>query len=165
MSKIYNYENFISEHLTQFGALLQLESEYKKLLEEDATNPQLGIICDKICKLLRLRNYQIVKGIVNVEDTVMLDSRSLHGSKKIQTIPVKFGIIEGSFFCDRNALISLNGSPKEVGQTFDCHENSLGNSKHGFLCRIPVCVPRCACRTISGAANTHGRSVCSGRQQ
>ena len=125
MSKIYNYENFISEHLTQFGALLQLESEYKKLLEEDATNPQLDIICDKICKLLRLRNYQIVKGIVNVEDTVMLDSRSLHGSKKIQTIPVKFGIIEGSFFCDRNALISLDGSPKQVSQTFDCHMNDL----------------------------------------
>ena len=125
MSKIYNYENFISEHLTQFGALLQLESEYKKLLEEDATNPQLDIICDKICKLLRLRNYQIVKGIVNVEDTVMLDSRSLHGSKKIQNIPVKFGIIEGSFFCDRNALVSLDGSPKQVSQTFDCHMNDL----------------------------------------
>ena len=125
MSKIYNYENFISEHLTQFGSLLQLESEYKKLLEEDATNPQLDIICDKICKLLHLGNYQIIKGIVNVEDTVMLDSRSLHGSKKIQTIPVKFGIIEGSFFCDRNALISLDGSPKQVSQTFDCHMNDL----------------------------------------
>ena len=125
MSKIYNYENFIFEHSTRLGHLLQLESEYKRLLKDDPNNPELEVVCDKICKLLYLRNYQIVKGIVNVEDTVMLDSRSLHGSKKIQTIPVKFGIIEGSFFCDRNALISLDGSPKEVGQTFDCHENNL----------------------------------------
>lgn len=125
MSKIYNYENFIFEHSTRFGSLLQLESEYKRLLKDDPNNSELEVVCDKICKLLYLRNYQIVKGIVNVEDTVMLDSRSLHGSKKIQTIPVKFGIIEGSFFCDRNALISLDGSPKEVGQTFDCHMNDL----------------------------------------
>lgn len=125
MSKIYNYENFIFEHSTRLGTFLQLESEYKKLLKDDPNNPELEVVCDKICKLLYLRNYQIVKGIVNVEGSVVLDSRSLHGSKKIQTIPVKFGIIEGSFFCDRNALISLNGSPKEVGQTFDCHENSL----------------------------------------
>lgn len=125
MSKIYNYENFIFEHSTRLGHLLQLESEYKRLLKDDPNNSELEVVCDKICKLLYLRNYQIVKGIVNVEDTVMLDSRSLHGSKKIQTIPVKFGIIEGSFFCDRNALISLDGSPKEVGKTFDCHENSL----------------------------------------
>lgn len=125
MSKIYNYENFIFEHSTRLGHLLQLESEYKRLLKDDPNNSELEVVCDKICKLLYLRNYQIVKGIVNVEDTVMLDSRSLHGSKKIQTIPVKFGIIEGSFFCDRNALISLDGSPKEVGQTFDCHMNDL----------------------------------------
>ena len=125
MSKIYNYENFIFEHSTRLGTFLQLESEYKKLLKDDPNNPELEVVCDKICKLLYLRNYQIVKGIVNVEDTVMLDSRSLHGSKKIQTIPVKFGIIEGSFFCDRNALISLDGSPKQVSQTFDCHMNDL----------------------------------------
>jgi hypothetical protein len=125
LSKIYNYQNFIFEHLTRLGHLLQLESQYKRLLKDDSNNPELDEICDKICKLLYLRNYRIDKGIVNVEDTVMLDSRSLHGSKKIQTIPVKFGIIEGSFFCDRNALISLDGSPKEVGQTFDCHENNL----------------------------------------
>lgn len=125
MSKIYNYENFIFEHSTRLGHLLQLESEYKRLLKDDPNNSELEVVCDKICKLLYLRNYRIVKGIVNVEDTVMLDSRSLHGSKKIQTIPVKFGIIEGSFFCDRNALISLDGSPKEVGQTFDCHMNDL----------------------------------------
>lgn len=125
MTKICNYENFIFEHSTRLGHLLQLESEYKRLLKDDSNNPELEVVCDKICKLLYLQNYQIVKGIVNVEDTVMLDSRSLHGSKKIQNIPVKFGIIEGSFFCDRNALISLDGSPKEVGQTFDCHENSL----------------------------------------
>ncbi len=125
MSKIYNYENFIFEHSTRLGHLLQLESEYKRLLKDDSNNSELEVVCDKICKLLYLRNYQIVKGIVNVEDTVMLDSRSLHGSKKIKTIPVKFGIIEGSFFCDRNALISLDGSPKEVGQTFDCHMNDL----------------------------------------
>jgi hypothetical protein len=125
LSKIYNYENFIFEHSTRLGHLLQLESEYKRLLKDDSNNSELEVVCDKICKLLYLRNYQIVKGIVNVEDTVMLDSRSLHGSKKIKTIPVKFGIIEGSFFCDRNALISLDGSPKEVGQTFDCHMNDL----------------------------------------
>ena len=94
-------------------------------MKDDPNNPELEVVCDKICKLLYLRNYQIVKGIVNVEGSVVLDSRSLHGSKKIQTIPVKFGIIEGSFFCDRNALISLDGSPKQVSQTFDCHMNDL----------------------------------------
>jgi hypothetical protein len=127
LSKLFNYQNFISEHLTQFGALLQLESEYKKLLKEDTNNPELELICDKICKLLRLRNYEIDKGIVTVKDTVMLDSSSVSTSrlKKIETIPVKFGVIEGSFFCDRNALVSLEGCPKIVGKTFDCHENCL----------------------------------------
>jgi len=132
LSKISNYNNFITEHSTQLGSLLQLEAEYKKLLQEDASNSkrinlesELDIVCDRICKLIHLRNYDIERGIVTVKNTVILDSRSVHGTKKLQTIPVKFEYIEGSFFCDRNALISLEGSPKIVGQTFDCHENNL----------------------------------------
>ena len=38
---------------------------------------------------------------------------------------VRFGVIEGSFYCQNNKLTSLEGAPKEVGKYFNCSDNKL----------------------------------------
>jgi len=38
---------------------------------------------------------------------------------------VKFGEVEGGFYCENNALTSLDGAPQEVGGRFYCHVNRL----------------------------------------
>ncbi len=38
---------------------------------------------------------------------------------------VKFGKVSGRFWCRRNQLTSLAGSPQEVGEEFDCSGNNL----------------------------------------
>lgn len=49
-------------------------------------------------------------------------------NQNLDTIAVKFNIVEGSFFCSYNNLTSLEGCPNEVlsGQ-FDCSYNNLTN--------------------------------------
>jgi hypothetical protein len=38
---------------------------------------------------------------------------------------VRFGFIEGTFYCQNNQLESLIGSPREVGEDFTCSNNRL----------------------------------------
>ena len=65
--------------------------------------------------------YEIDKdGFVNVEGYVNLSSENLTSFGKI-----KFGKVTGYFSCSGNKLISLEGSPKEVGRGFYCSNNNL----------------------------------------
>jgi len=52
-------------------------------------------------------------------------------SKSLRYIPVQFGKVKGSFRCYSNRLISLKGSPREVGGTFDCSFNKLSSLEFG----------------------------------
>jgi len=63
--------------------------------------------------------YEIVGGVVNVDGSVDLSNKNL------KRIPFKFGIVTGNFYCNDNLLITLKGSPKEVGGLFACHYNQL----------------------------------------
>ena len=38
---------------------------------------------------------------------------------------VKFGVVDGYFYCDKNRLTSLEGAPLKVGGNFDCQNNHL----------------------------------------
>ena len=69
---------------------------------------------------MRIEKYHINEDLtVNVDDRVDLDNKNL------SEIPVKFGIINGSFYCDCNNLTSLKGCPKVVKGDFDCSYNKL----------------------------------------
>lgn len=45
--------------------------------------------------------------------------------KKIEYIPVRFGVVSGNFICYHNKLNSLDGSPHKVGGDFFCYGNQL----------------------------------------
>jgi hypothetical protein len=45
--------------------------------------------------------------------------------KRLEEIPIQFGIVDGSFYCDSNQLTSLKGCPIEVRGDFYCSGNKL----------------------------------------
>ena len=81
-------------------------------------------------------NYTIDKnGLCNVDGNVDLSKRGL------KEIPIPFGTVSGSFWCENNQLITLVGAPTKVGGSFDCRNNQLKTLKFApktvsgtFLC-------------------------------
>lgn len=73
-----------------------------------------------------IKHYRLIEDeqygyIVNVDDDVKLYSSELN------SLSVKFNIIEGSFFCFKNHLTTLHGSPHTVYEDFWCGKNLLTN--------------------------------------
>jgi len=80
---------------------------------------------DKICKKYDIKNYTInSNGLIDADDDVWFNSR------KLRKLPLKFNKVSGWFGCDRNELISLEGSPKEVNNNFNCNRNRLTSFKY-----------------------------------
>jgi hypothetical protein len=50
-------------------------------------------------------------------------------NKLLYDIPIKFGIIDGNFWCASNGLISLDFSPSEVRGDFDISNNKISSLK------------------------------------
>jgi hypothetical protein len=71
--------------------------------------------------IFKIEEYEIDKdGFINVnEDTELFILMNLI------EIPIKFGIIKGSFDCSVNKLLSLKNSPKKVFGNFSCSDNKL----------------------------------------
>ena len=82
---------------------------------------------EKICKNLGIEDFQIVDGLVNVLGNVNISA------KKLKKIPVKFGRVEGYFWCHNNQLTSLEGSPQSVGRDLDCYNNQLTHLEGGHI--------------------------------
>ena len=75
-----------------------------------------------ICKKYKIENYTInPDGSVDVNDDVNLFN------KKLDCLPLKFGRVNGNFYCSHNKLTTLEGCPVEVGETFDCSYNLLAS--------------------------------------
>ena len=75
---------------------------------------------ESICRRYRITNYTInPDGTVDVDDLVDLFSRGL------TKLPLKFGRVTGNFNCNHNQLTTLEGCPKEVGDSFYCNDNLL----------------------------------------
>jgi hypothetical protein len=74
---------------------------------------------EKICKNLGIEDFQIVDELVNVLKNVDISD------KELTRIPVKFGRVEGNFYCYNNQLTHLEGGPQSVGGDFDCRNNQL----------------------------------------
>ena len=97
----------------------------------------------EIRKLLReyfrVGEFEIeADGRVNVTHG-MVELLNLH---KFSKLPVKFGKVHGSFYCNNNELTSLENCPHEVGGIFDCSGNNLTSLEGGpetvglnFVCK------------------------------
>ena len=72
-----------------------------------------------------IKNYKVVNGLVNVNGNVNLMM------KKLKKLPLKFGVVTGSFRCEYNELTSLEGAPNKVGGGFNCGDNKLINLEGG----------------------------------
>ena len=59
-------------------------------------------------------------GLVDVDDDFDCSEQGLTDLKG-----VKFGKVNGSFYCENNQLTSLEGAPQTVGGNFWCHKNQL----------------------------------------
>jgi hypothetical protein len=82
-----------------------------------------SIDIDGICQKYSIENFTIKNGLVDVYDSI--DFAGIIGD----FIPLKFGHVDGDFYCDKNQLTSLEGAPKSVstifGGDFDCSYNKL----------------------------------------
>lgn len=87
------------------------------------TKPQFFNTREQILKWLK--KYKINNFTIN--ETLIVDIKGdLNISfLKLKTIPIKFGVVTGSFWCHHNKLTNLTGSPKTVGGDFDCSYNKL----------------------------------------
>ena len=74
---------------------------------------------DKICKLYGIKNYTInTDGSIDVNDCVYL------GYKNLTKLPLEFNKVNCNFYCGKNKLTTLKGSPVEVND-FWCAYNKL----------------------------------------
>ncbi len=80
------------------------------------TNQEIHNICEKYA----ITDYSINSdGSIDVVGSVYLFSMNL------DKLPLKFNIVHGHFYCYKNELTSLEGSPESVRGSFDCSSNNL----------------------------------------
>lgn len=68
-------------------------------------------------KLAEDLGLYLVDGVWNCDGDVNLKNMNLF------RLPLKFGIVKGSFDCLYNRFVNLNGAPTMVGGNFDCANN------------------------------------------
>ena len=89
--------------------------KYLKLFES-MTRKEVKEICYKY----RINNWTLrPDGLVDVDGNVNILSQN------ITKLPLRFGKVTGDFFCYKNKLTTLEGTPKEVGGDFYCYGNNL----------------------------------------
>jgi hypothetical protein len=69
-----------------------------------------------------LDEMEIENYIINDDLTVDVNDDVNLVNKNLSYIPIKFGVINGGFYCSKNNLISLVGSPNIVKGNFYCIE-------------------------------------------
>ena len=99
----------------------------------------LESICNIDLELLK----KCVKGSYTINDDGSIDVNGdvNLNNKKLAKIPFKFRNVSGGFYCHRNRLTSLEGSPNTVGGGFYCYYNQLTTLEYApntvggnFLC-------------------------------
>jgi hypothetical protein len=89
----------------------------------ESTSPNFPTTRDEVvevCEKYVIENYTINDDLsIDVDGDVSLTSNGL------EYLPLKFNYVSGSFYCYKNDLKSLKGSPKTVGGHFYCHSNKL----------------------------------------
>src|SRR5690606_7545334 len=74
-----------------------------------------------ICDRYNIQNWELNRetGRVDVRGDVDLSGKNL------KELPLKFGRVDGYFYCGSNQLTSLEGGPNSVGGHFSCSYNQL----------------------------------------
>ena len=134
----------------------QIERAIDLVIEQDQNK-----FLDQLKDYDRIDNYTIrPDGIVDVDGNVNLSRRNL------EKIPIKFGIVNGSFNCADNYLTSLHGAPEEVGDDFWCAGNQL-TSLEGCPGKVGVdfdCSYNQLISLIGSPKEVEGDFDCSGNQ-
>ena len=90
---------------------------YLKLFENHQTEAEVA----EICKKNGIINWTLNSdGLVDVNANV-----NLKYMKYLTDLPLKFGEVTGSFYCNRSVLTTLEGAPHTVGGNFDVEHNKL----------------------------------------
>jgi len=77
---------------------------------------------DQFCRKYKIFKYTITSdGLVDVPDNVNISG------KRLTEIPIKFGRVDGSFYCQKNDLTTLIGLPTYIGGDLICYQNRLTN--------------------------------------
>lgn len=63
----------------------------------------------KLCEYYNIEDYSI-----NDDRTVNVNNDVYLAGKQLQSLPLKFGVIYGNFYCENNQLTSLEGCPKKL---------------------------------------------------
>ncbi len=81
---------------------------------------------------LRGADGEFLAGTVDVTGSVFLHNM------KLERLPVRFGTVDRSFWCDGNQLISLVGVPHSIEKRFSCSYNRLTSmvGVHQILKRV-----------------------------
>ena len=73
-----------------------------------------------------LKNHNVKNYTINEDLSVDVNGIVNLASMGLVEIPIRFGVVSGSFYCNGNKLlINLEGCPVEVGQDFNCMGNKL----------------------------------------
>jgi hypothetical protein len=102
--------------------LVKYPKEIQDILD-GKSKPENKSEVEQILSILEVENYKINDDLsVDVNGSVDISGV---GELTLRLIPIQFGKVSGYFFCKKNELITLEGSPKEVGGAFVCSDNRL----------------------------------------
>lgn len=96
------------------------DHNYKKIKNIINQNPARTQYIHYLMDQLDISNYKI-----NLDLTVDVKGNVNISQRKLETIPIKFGMISGNFDCSFNRLTNLSNSPNIVEGFFDCSSNEL----------------------------------------
>ena len=74
---------------------------------------------------MNLEDYFEINGTYELKDGVCNVKGSVNLIKRVEKLPVKFGIVTGDFNCSYNNLTDLKNSPKVIDYDFYCESNKI----------------------------------------
>jgi hypothetical protein len=74
-----------------------------------------------------LNQMEVENYTINDDYTIDVKSNVNISNRSLDRLPsfIKFGSVDGGFYCHNNQLTSLEGCPSSVGGSFDCNNNQL----------------------------------------
>ena len=111
--------------LLELGISEDITDAVYKLIDQDKmTSEEIIDFATPICDKYKIQNWSISKdGRVDVNGNVNLSGLEL------TKLPLRFGKVTGSFWCNNNNLTTLEGAPTSVLLSFYCYVNDLTTLK------------------------------------
>ena len=100
--------------------------KFREYFKESISFPTSEDQIVQLCKKYKIKNYSI-----NTDLSIDVDGDADLNNLKLTSLPLKFSIVIGDFYCHSNQLTSLEGSPREVGVRFYCQFNQLTTLEGG----------------------------------